>query len=218
MNIPFTTEQFLEVFKEYNQAVFPMQIVFYLMSIVVIYLTVKSSANSGKFVSGILAFFWLWMGIVYHIFFFTAINKAAYFFGAAFILQGVLFLILGVFLNRFSFKIRPCTYGITGIILILFALIVYPVLGYTAGHIYPYSPTFGLPCPTTIFTFGLLLLNDKKCPVTILVIPFLWSVAGFSAAFNFGITEDTGLLVSGLITFAILILRNRILNGKIIEK
>jgi|SRR6185436_10527194 len=209
MKTPFTVEQFLEVFKNYNEAVFPMQVVFYLLSAIGIYLTIKPASATGKVISGLLAFFWLWMGIVYHLIFFTVINKAAYLFGAVFILQGILFLTFGVFHSKLSFRFYPGKYGIAGIILILFALIIYPVLGYFFRHAYPSAPTFGLPCPTTIFTFGILLLSDKKCPVAILIIPFIWSVVGFTAAFNFGIVEDTGLIVSGLLAVTMLLMRNR---------
>jgi len=214
--MPFTLEQFLDVFKKYNQAVFPMQAVFYLISLIAIDLTIKRYPKSDKTISIILAFFWLWMGIVYHLIFFSTINKAAYLFGALFILQGVLFFYFGVFRNKLSFKLgrNIDVYEISGIILFIFALIVYPVIGYFFGHIYPSSPTFGLPCPTTIFTFGLLLLNIRKCPVIILIIPFLWSIVGFTAALQFGIFEDSGLLISGLIATSLLIYRNRILSQK----
>ncbi|HYV91648.1 MAG TPA: DUF6064 family protein [Chitinophagales bacterium] len=212
MRTPFTVDQFLEVFKNYNQAVFPLQILFYLIGVFAIYLAVKPNSKSDKIVAAILSFFWLWMGVVYHLIFFTAINTAAYLFGALFILQAILFLIYGVFQNKLSFRFHSDRYGIAGIVLILFALIIYPVLGYFLGHVYPSSPTFGLPCPTAIFTFGLLLLSAKKCPVTILIIPFIWSVIGFTAAFNFGIVEDTGLIVAGLFSFSILLFRNRILS------
>lgn len=209
MKTPFTLEQFLEVFRNYNETVFPIQVVFYLTGITAIYLTIKPTPKSDKMISSILAFFWMWMGSVYHLVFFTTINKAAYLFGVAFILQGVLFLTFGVFQNKLSFKFHPDVYGVGGMILVLFALIIYPVLGHFLGHIYPASPTFGLPCPTTIFTFGLLLLSDRKCPATILIIPLLWAVIGFTAAFNFGILEDTALLVAGLLTLPMLLIRNK---------
>ncbi len=207
MKTPFTAEQFIDTFFQYNQAIFPLQIVFYLIGILTIYLLFKP--GSGKIVSFILSFFWLWMGIVYHLIFFTTINKAAYFFGSVFILQGVLLFNYGFIKSKLSFTIRPDVYGITGIVMILCALIVYPVLGYSFGHIYPYSPTFGLPCPTTIFTFGVLLMIDKKYPLIIFVIPFIWSIIGFTAAFNFGIIEDTLLVISGLTTFTMLLIRNK---------
>ncbi len=212
MKTPFTLDQFFDVFRDYNETVFPMQVIFYLIGIAAIYLTIKTTARSDKIISGILAFLWLWMGIVYHLVFFKVINKAAYLFGALFILQGILFLTLGIFKPKLSFKLRFDTYGITASALILFALIFYPVLGYFLGHVYPASPTFGLPCPTTIFTFGLLLLTDKKCPVVILIIPFVWSVIGFTAAFNFGVIEDTVLFIAGLITLPMLLIKNRKYN------
>ena len=75
MKPPFTIEQFLEVFKNYNEGVFPMQILFYLMGIIAIYLALKPNAHSNKIISSIMAFFWLWMGVVYHLIYFTEINK-----------------------------------------------------------------------------------------------------------------------------------------------
>ena len=212
MNPPFTLEQFLGVFKNYNQAVFPMQIVFYLISGIAIYLVIKPNSKSDKIISFILSFLWLWTGVVYHILFFTEINKAAYVFGGFFIIQSILFIIFGILQNQFSFRFQDDKYGIFGIILITFSLIIYPMLGYLFGHIYPSSPTFGLPCPTTIFTFGFLLLNQKKCPVIILIIPFIWSIIGFMAAFQFGIFEDTGLILASLITVFLLIYRNKMLQ------
>lgn len=208
MKPPFNLEQFLEVFKNYNLAVFPMQLIFYFISAIVIYLALRPNPISSKIISATIAFLWLWMGIVYNIIFFTSINKAAYLFGALFIVQGFLFLIFGVFQNKLSFQFQKKTYGIIGLSVIVFALIIYPLLGYSLGHIYPVSPTFGLPCPTTIFTFGFLLLNIKKCPVTILIIPFIWSLIGFMAAIQFGILEDTGLLIASLVATPLLIYRN----------
>lgn len=218
MKPPFTSEEFFEVFKNYNQSVFPMQILFYFLGFVMIYFIIKPNPKSDSIISLLLAFFWLWMGIVYHIIFFTTINKLAYLFGGLFIIQGILFLIFGVFQNEFSFHFKKDIYGITGMILMLFSLIIYPILGYCFGDTYPSSPTFGLPCPTTIFTFAVLLLNQKKCPIAILIIPFIWSVIGFMAAFQFGILEDTGLLVASLATVSLLIYRNRKLHHLLIGK
>lgn len=211
MKPPFTVEQFLEVFKNYNETVFPMQIIFYLISTVAIYLVIRPNLISDKIISIILSFFWLWMGIAYHLIFFSTINKAAYLFGGLFITQGILFLVFGVFQNKFSFNFNKDKYGITGISLIIIALVIYPIAGYFFGHIYPSSPTFGLPCPTTIFTFGFLLFNIKKCPVTIIIIPFVWAIIGFTAAIEFGVFEDIGLLVASLITTSLLIYRNKLL-------
>ena len=65
---------------------------------------------------------------------------------------------------------------------------------------------FGLvPCPTTIFTFGMLLLAGRPRRL-LLWLPLLWSAIGFFAAIKFGIREDIGLLLAGMVT-AVIILR-----------
>lgn len=215
MKLPFTSEEFLKVFEAYNQAVFPIQLILYLLALQIIYLCVKKENWSDKAISVMLSSLWIWMGIVYHIIFFTAINKAAYFFGALFILQGSLFLWKGVYQNKLKFNLTKNIYGFAGMALMVFALIIYPTIGYALGHIYPSSPTFGLPCPTTIFTFGMLLILNGKYPKVILIIPFIWAIIGFSAALSLGIKEDISLLVSAIITLLMLIRRNRKLTHKI---
>ena len=209
MDVPFSVEQFMEVFRNYNEFVFPVQIFFYVLGFIAIYFVFHPTPWSGLFISSFLAFLWLWMGVVYHLLFFTAINKAAYLFAVIFLIQRVLFLITGSFQKKFSFRFRSDTYSITGLMLVIFALVIYPVIGYFLGHRFPYSPTFGLPCPTTIFTFGLLLLNTQRSTIGIFIIPFTWSVLGLSAALQLGIMEDLSLLAAGIITFLILLVKNK---------
>ncbi len=203
--MPFTIEQFLDVFTAYNRAVFPMQLILAAAALVAMFLAVKPSKNSNKSISAILAFFWLWMGAAYHLLFFSRINPAAFFFGAFFIFQAVILFYAGVLKDELSFRFRFDPSGAVGILLILYALVVYPLLGFVFGHVYPPSPTFGLPFPTTIFTFGLLLWADKKVPWYVLTIPLLWSFIGVAAELSLGIREDIALPLAGIIGTAILL-------------
>jgi Family of unknown function (DUF6064) len=57
-------------------------------------------------------------------------------------------------------------------------------------------PTFGLPCPTTIFTAGLLLLATRHSRV-LAIVPIVWSVIGGSPAFLLGVSADYALPVTG---------------------
>ena len=95
-----------------------------------------------------------------------------------------------------------------GIGLIIYALLLYPVIGKLAGQSYPAVPVFGVaPCPLVIFTFGLLLLA-KRPSLLVLAIPTLWSLIGGSAAFLLHIPQDWLLLASGLLaTAAVLVQR-----------
>ena len=205
--LPFTTEEFLRVFEKYNLIVWPMQIVLALLALLAIFLTIMRRFYSRAFILYILSFFWLWMGIVYQLLFFSAINKAAYVFGSLFIVQGVLFFITSV-KRKFSFQFGNDIYSLASTILIVFPLVIYPLIGYFNGHSYPSSPTFGLPCPTAIFTLGILMVADR-CPIYLLIIPVIWSVIGFGAALSLGIKEDMGLLLAGIITAILIPLKNK---------
>ena len=209
MKLPFTVDQFLQVFRNYNQSIFPLQILFYILAVTIIFLSIKKTAFADKLINTLLAFFWIWMGLIYHFQFFAAINKAAYLFGSLFIIEGMLFLYFGLIRSTLMYRFRWDGPGIIGAVLIAFALVVYPLLGYLFGHIYPASPTFGLPCPTTIFCLGVLLWTREKCPWAILIIPVIWSLIGFSAAIRLGMREDTALPLAGITAILILWFQKR---------
>ena len=208
MKLPFTLEQFLDIFRQYNISVWPIQVVLVILAITATYFSIFKKSYSDKIIVSILAFLWLWIGIVYHLIYFSSINKAAIVFGSLFIIQSLLFFYFGIIKNKLIFQFNLNKYGVTGIALVVFALIVYPLLGYWLGHVYPASPTFGLPCPTTIFTFGLLLFSSSRVPLTVIIIPAIWSIIGFSAAASLGMKEDTGLLIAFLICTIMTIYKN----------
>lgn len=207
MHLPFTPEQFFDVFARYNTAVWPMQVLWNLLAVVAIALVFRR--GTGPLIATILTALWLWMGIAYHWAFFAVINKAAYGFGALFVVQGMLFLVHGAMQRTLTFA-RP-----TGVcegecaLLMAYALLIYPLLGHALGHAYPQAPTFGLPCPTTIFTLGLLLWTTNAPRWWLLLIPLLWSLIGTMAAFQLGVREDIGSLVAGIV-FLGLGLRRRV--------
>jgi hypothetical protein len=87
--------------------------------------------------------------------------------------------------------------GWTGATLVLYALLVYPLLGTLLGHRFRAVPTFGLPCPTTIFTIGILLFAAAPVPRSVFIVPVLWAAVASAAAFQFGALQDLGLLPAG---------------------
>jgi hypothetical protein len=74
MNLPFTTDQFLDVFARYNQAIWPLHIVAYLLGLAAVVLAITRIRYSDRIISGTLAVFWLWIGLVYHLGYFRTIN------------------------------------------------------------------------------------------------------------------------------------------------
>ena len=206
MEIPFTVEQFFDVFGTYNTAIWPVQVLAYILGIVVLVLAFCESKLAAPIVSGILGFFWIWMGVFYHIVHFSVINPAAWIFGIFHILQGLLFLFFARPAFRFILKPLP----VIGGCFILYAMLIYPLLGISFGHSYPKAPMFGVaPCPTTIFTFGILLWTTKSVPAYLLVIPLLWSIVGMTAAVNLRVPQDYGLVVSGVLGTVLILIQNR---------
>ena len=70
------------------------------------------------------------------------------------------------------------------------------LLGFAAGQRYPASITFGLPCPTVFFTFGVFCLLGRAISPVVYVIPVAWAVIGSVAAAQLGITQDFALPVA----------------------
>jgi hypothetical protein len=206
MSVPFTKDQFLGVFGSYNTAIWPTQVALIVVALVGVGLCFRHIVPS-RSIAVVLGMLWLWTGLVYHILFFSTINPAAVVFGFLCISQGLLFLFLGGVRGRILFGFEQTVRGYTGAAFILYGLLLYPLIGSAIGHGYPYSPTFGAPCPTTIVTFGLLLWTKRRVPWYFYVIPCLWSIIGFGAALNFGIQEDFGLLVAGLLGTTMLALK-----------
>jgi uncharacterized protein DUF6064 len=209
MPIPFTRDQFFEVFREYNETVWPAQLVLYGLALATLILVAARVQHRGRLVSFILALLWLWMGAVYHFSFFSAINPAAVIFGALFIGEAVAFLWSALGRRPLTFTPKADIFGLIGGLLIGYALLVYPALGYAIGHRYPASPTFGLPCPTTIFTLGLLVWAGASLPIRLLIIPLMWSLLGVWAAVSFGVVQDIGLIVAAIFTIGVVIVRRR---------
>jgi hypothetical protein len=202
--LPFTAEQFFDVFAGYNETFWPAPIFAYALAAIALAAALRGG-RAGRFIVGaVLASFWLWTGIAYHWLFFTAINPLAWAFGALFVVQGVLLIWFGLGKSQLNFGCRRDPAGVVGLLLIVFAAAVYPLLGIAAGHVYPYMPMFGItPCPVTIFTLGMLLLAHPVRWLT-LTIPVLWSLVGGSAALLLDVPQDWFLLFSGPLAVGLL--------------
>lgn len=196
--LPFTRDEFFAVFESYNAVVWPAQLVLYVLAVAMVVWAARRTQRTDRWLPFGLAALWLWTGVLYHWREFTAVNRMAWIFGALFVAQGVLFAVAGARGGRLRVG-RPRGWcGWIGTVLLLYALVVYPLLG-LAGHPAREVPFLGVPCPTTIFTFGLLFWAVSPVPRHLLVIPLLWAFFGSSAVVLLGVTQDVGLFVAGLL-------------------
>ena len=203
--LPFTSAQFLDVFAAYNDAIWPTQIVAYGLGFLSVATLFSPGIAADRTIAAVLALMWMWTGIAYHWLHFSSVNPAAWSFGFASVLQGGIFLIVGTLRGRMRFGFRSNLRSIVGLTFILYAGVIYPVLGIALGHSYPRAPLFGVtPCPVTIFTFGWLLLLRAPIQWWVIAIPVMWSLIGGSAAFLLDVPQDWLLLVGGVLTAALL--------------
>ena len=199
MRLPFTSSEFFQVFADYNETVWPAQILLLLVALVATALMFSRARWSDTLISALLAALWLWMGLVYHLSFFAGINPLAYAFAVLSLAGAAAFCWHGLHLKRLAFRWQGSGWNVAGLLLVVFSLAVYPVWIWQSGHAWPAVPTFGLPCPTTLFTIGMLAFMLPPYPRSVLLAPLLWCAIGLQAAFLLGVPPDLSLLAGGAV-------------------
>jgi hypothetical protein len=212
--LPFTVDQFFGVFRRYNETIWPAQVGLVLLALLALSFVLMRRSWSGAAVSAILAFLWAWLGLAYHLAFFVRINPAAYAFAAVSLAGALAFVWQGVVRRRLGFGLDDRLRTAVGLALVVFALLIYPLWSTQAGHGYPELPTFGLPCPTTIFTIGVLTMAHGPGVRAVLVVPVLWSLVGSQAAFQLDVIPDLGLLVAAVVGATLLVVAWRPVRGR----
>lgn len=204
--MPFSIEMLLDYFGVYNQSIWPMQVLGYVLGLLTLIPFVRTGKTWDRVVTGVMAFLWLWIGLV---FWGRAAKDMALLYAPAaiFVVQGALFLNA---LARGSIVYGKAGLAATvvGLVFIAYALVGYPLIGLLVGHVYPntaLSPLF--PCPATILTLGALLLA-QRVPRHLLVIPVFWAISGV-LWFYLGMVEDAGMVIAGIVGVAVFIARER---------
>ena len=200
----------LALFAQYNPAVWPLQPVAYLGVLAVVALiVVRPSRLADRLANAFLAALWLVIGVVFHGVFVRTLDPAqSVVYATAFVAQAALFVTLGVVGSRVAYRPTRDAASAVGLAAIAYALVVYPLIGIVLGHPYPQAPLFGAaPCPTTILTFGLLLLARPPLPRVLLLVPLAWAVVATPAAVGRGVLEDVALL--GVAIAAVVLIATR---------
>ncbi len=191
--MPFTEAQFFDVFRQYNVSTWPIPLLIEVFGLALAGAVVARRIPV-RTLWWSLAGLWAWMALAYHLKFFSTINPLANAFAVLFLIEAAAF---AAFARHGSPFGTPDVGGIRSWVsdlLFVYALVLYPLVGLALGQRYPSLPTFGLPCPTTIFTIAVLIRLDRLTPVALYMIPLIWSVIAMMAAISFGVGEDFLLL------------------------
>ncbi len=216
-------EDFFNTLQLYNETFLPITVLTYLLGIIIVYLSFKQPKQSSQMISCLLGFLWIWSAIVFFFIFFgpmdveflgLTMSGVWYLGGALYLIQGILFLVYGLVKSSLSFGITWDSYSVLGILMMIYAMIIYPAIGFLTGFDYPRYPVFGAPCPLNIFTIGLLATADKKVPPLIGVIPFIWAIVGIMPVLVLSVYADVGLILSGIVGLPLIMFHNRKLEQK----
>jgi Family of unknown function (DUF6064) len=197
MHLPFTNAQFFDLFGAYNSTLWPAALVLWVLTLAAVVQIMRGRAGAVG-LGALAALHWAWSGVVYHAAYFTAINPAAWIFAALFGAEALAWLWLGPIRRRLAFDWGASPRHVLAAVFLVYALI-YPALGPITGHALPRTPLFAVPCPTAIFTAGVLLALVRPAPRWLFVVPIVWSVIGGSAAVTLGVAPDFMLLAAGAV-------------------
>jgi hypothetical protein len=201
---------FQKTMAECNNAVWPAQIIFYVLSIFFIFTSINTKNISNKMNILILSSLWVWNGAVTLLMHFTRFHAQYYVWGVVWILQGLAIFYYGIYKKQINFRIKKDLYSITGLIFILYALIVYPLIGAWLGHPFPKGPIFGTaPCPTVIFTFSVFLFSENRVKPYLMYFPLLWALMSLYPIIGMGVYADIGEIVSAIVAFILIIIKNK---------
>jgi hypothetical protein len=193
--VPFTHEQFLDVFGRYNEAWWPVALALWIVSAGSVLYLLRSGRSASRIISGLLAFHWLWSALAYHVAYFAAVNPGAWLFAVLFLYEAGYLLWAGVTRVRLRFTVASTPWHWLGYALVAYAL-VYPGLSLMAGLAWPRAPLFAVPCPTTLLTIGLLLTTESPMPIAVTAVPVEWACIGGMAATRLGVAPDFALPVA----------------------
>lgn len=171
--ILFSADTYRRLFELYNRDLWPLHFVALAAGVVVLVLALRRSRS--RVVATILAAAWLWVAWAFHLERYATIQIAARWFAAAFALEALLLVWIGVVRDglRTGSPIRPVQR--LGLALFGFALLLQPLIVPLLGRGWSSVELFGLaPDPTAVATLGVVLFAGDRVRWPLFVIPILW--------------------------------------------
>jgi hypothetical protein len=200
--LPFDAGSLFGAFAYYHMAFWPLPWLALASSAATLLLAARGFARAALL---LLAAGWIWVGAAWHIATFAGLNFAAPIYGALFILQGVL-LAWAATSGQTSLRFRRRPRDWAGLGLAVTALAGYPLLDLLSGVAWPAVRLPGSdPCPTALFTLGVLLLAEGRSAAGLMMLPALWTLAAGATGWVIGIGHDQ-ILPLGAVTALVLAL------------
>lgn len=159
----FAPRTYYRLFELYNLDLWPLQLLAFALGATVLVLARHRGEWAGRAIAAILLLCWLWVAWGFHWQRYASINLAAGYFALAFVVQAALLLWSGVLRGRLAPPATSRLQQRAGLVLLLFALLIFPAIGPLLGRSWTQAELFGMaPDPTALATLGVLLLAGGR--------------------------------------------------------
>lgn len=193
--IPYSADVYSAIISDHNLSLWPLQIFIVVLCLCVIGLARRGGANNVAFM--IMAAFWIWCGVHFHIVTYATINWAAQYFGYAFIIQGVAIAVWALWTRGQFVEPQSRIWDWTGIGLIIGAAALHPLLLWAMDAPLTRAEIAGvMPTPTALLTLGILFLIPRRSALWLLIMPIVWSLWDGLSAWTLGL--NLALLFPGI--------------------
>lgn len=185
----FSKRTYFRLFAAYNDDIWPLHLLAVAIGMAMVAAVLRGGARPARLAACLLGLCWLWVGLVFHLRYYATINTAGAYFAAAFVVQGVLLLWLGLRRDGLAASAPPGAWREGALLFTLFGLAGYPLLAPATGRPLAQAEVFGVaPDPTAIVTLGALALAGRHwllwpipllwCAISAATLATLWRVPG----------------------------------------
>ena len=195
----FSPRTYYRMFELYHSQVWPIHLVVFGSIVAVVVLWRREVEWRDRAIASVLAAWWLWVAIAFHLQHYATINWAGRYFAALFSIQALLLVWFGVLRPRLRFRLSRERTSQMAVGLLAIALVFEPIAGRIAGRTWGQVEMFGLtPDPTAITTLALLALSTARPHRALIVIPAVWCAIGAATLWALGSPEAWLVMVAGL--------------------
>jgi hypothetical protein len=199
----FSPRTYYRTIELYNQAIWPAQLVGVAIGLAIIVLLVRKRGQRDRLVAALLAACWLWIGWAFHYQRYAQINWVASWIAAAFALEALLLVVVGVIAGRVIFQPAGGRLFWVGIALVAIIVAAYPLLAPLAGRAWTTAEVFGVAAdPTALVTVAALALTRWRIRWLLLIVPLLWCT--FTVLTLWAMRSTEALVVIGAALLALL--------------
>jgi hypothetical protein len=193
-----STEAFWTGVGTYNNAMWPISMI---MSVAALSLTYRlfsrPGARTDMWIKAFLGFAFAWNGILFFLIYVR--NPISTFTGVPlFIIIALLFTRdITAKKTRFRLPEAPWKKAVTGFWIAL--VFLYPVIGWTLGHVYPHTLLPMFPCPLTVFAISLVTAAVPNVDRKVFVLLLPWALMALPKCFGaLDCYEDCILFAAGV--------------------